>query len=336
MNEIQVIYDFEVLTKPLGLPLDRNPAVVYIASLTCQNSKESMLWCLNLAASTLTNGKFDGLDLNWSKLRYQHLAALKSRLLQPAQRNGSTKAYSFSTVNMLLSAIRGDIKECWRLNQISDSDYMRLTSEKGVRGKSRPIGRSISLEEKIRIFQVCESDKNVIAGIRDGAILAILLGGGLRRSEISDLDLRDWQEKDSLLIVRRGKGRRYREVPVGQIVHEAVCDWMSLRENEPGPMFIHVHKSGRFIYKRLKAEGIYTVIVKRQEEAKIDPPISPHDFRRTFITDLLEAGVDLVRVSKLAGHSDVSTTTNYDRRDLKALKEAAETLELPYRPRRKR
>jgi integrase len=334
-KDVLAVSDFEVLTTPLEVSPDRNPAMVYLATLGSQNSRESMLWCLNLAASILTNGEFDGFNLHWSQMRYPHLAALKARLLQPFHRNGATRTYSFSTINLILSAIRGVVKECWKLEQISDSDYMRLISEKGIRGESGMTGRSISLIEKTKLFQACEDDKNVVAGIRDGAILAVMMGGGLRRAEVSDLDIDDWQEQNSLIVVRRGKGRRYREVPVGTVVHDAVCDWLSLREGEPGPIFLHVHKSGKIGFRRLKPEGVYTIILKRMEQAQIDP-ISPHDLRRTYITDLLEADIDLARVSKLAGHANVATTARYDKRGQESLREAAETLELPYRPRRKR
>jgi site-specific recombinase XerD len=79
---------------------------------------------------------------------------------------------------------------------------------------------------------------------------------------------------------------------------------------------------------RIRPAGIYSILERRYIEAGIEK-VSPHDCRRTYITNLLSNGNDLASVAKLAGHKSVETTVLYDRRGLESLREAAESLELP-------
>jgi integrase len=316
------------------LPLDQNPAAVYLAKLRSIHSRDSLHWCLDLAAEILSGGRFDGLTFPWEGFRYQHLAALRAKLQQPNPRPIREEPYSISTINMTLAAIKGTIREAWRLGLIPDSDYQRLTDEKGVRGTSPQSGRALSEDEKRLLLEACERDPT-ICGIRDIAILVALMGAGLRRSEVVDLDLEDWQREESVLVIRRGKGMKFREVPVGESTKQAIGDWVSLRGRESGPLFYAVRWKDRLERRRLTGESIWSIVCKRAEEAKIER-VSPHDFRRTYITNLLDSGNDLAIVAKLAGHSSVGTTALYDRRHMGAMRQAAITVKVPYLARRER
>jgi integrase len=162
-----------------------------------------------------------------------------------------------------------------------------------------------------------------------------MIGCGLRRGEVVALDLEDYQRENSIIVVRSGKGRRYREVPVSQSVCEALDDYLSLRGYEDGPLLYAIKWRDKFDRRRLNGDTIWGIVCKRYTEAGIDP-ISPHDCRRTFITDVLNAGADLGIASKLVGHRSLETTSLYDRRDLSTLRDAVETVNVPYLPRRER
>jgi integrase/recombinase XerD len=319
---------------PTELPLDLNPAAVYLGTLASVNSRASLHWCLDLAAEVLSGGSFDGLTLNWSAMRYQHLAALRAKLLQPNPRPIRKKPYSISTVNMVLTAVKGTVRQAWRLGLIEDSVYLKIMDEKGVRGDSQRPGRALTECEKRALLEACENDPT-ITGIRDSAIICLMIGCGLRRGEVVALDLEDYQRENSIIVIRRGKGRRYREVPVSQPVCEALDDYLSLRGYEEGPLLYAIRWKDRFDRRRLNGDTIWGIICKRYNEAGIDP-ILPHDCRRTFITDVLSAGADLGIASKLVGHRSLETTSLYDRRDLSTLREAVETVNVPYLPRRER
>jgi integrase len=311
----------------INIPLDHNPAAVYVARLSTDNSRYGMRWVLNLAASILSGGQHDFLSLNWTNLKYQHLAALKSKLASTNPTTNREKPYAYSTINMIISGVKGVMKEAWKMELISDAVYLRIKAEEGLRGESLPAGRALTDGEVRALFQSCNRNGEV-SGVRDTALLAVLLGAGLRRAELSDLDIDDWHNEDRLIVVRQGKGRRPREVPISTKVNQTIQKWIRLRGEEPGPLFTTIHVGDLIYMNRIRPAGIYSILERRYIEAGIEK-VSPHDCRRTYITNLLSNGNDLASVAKLAGHKSVETTVLYDRRGLESLREAAESLELP-------
>ncbi len=91
-------------------------------------------------------------------------------------------------------------------------------------------------------------------------------------------------------------------------------------------------KAGQTIFRggALTSQAIYNMLYKRAQQAGIKN-FSPHDLRRTFISHLLDAGADIVTVSKMAGHANIQTTARYDRRPEETKRNAAELLRVPYK-----
>ena len=322
---VSTMNDLEERSEPMALRFDQSPVAIYITSLGSENSRESVKWCLNLAASVLSNGRYEISSLDWSKLRYQHISALKSKLNSESPTPCRDKPYSISTVNMVLSAVRGVMKQCKKLRLISSEHLNDILDVKGVRGDVLPSGRALTPDEVRALFRACGDG---IIGSRDRAILAILLGAGLRRSELSALDMQDWHEDDLLITVRRGKGRKGRQVPVGSRVGQSLHHWLQIRGYDPGPMILSVNRGGVVKTARLRTSGVYFMLQRRSLVAGI-PKVSPHDCRRTYITNLLLNGADLATAASLAGHSSIETTAIYDRRGIDSLREAAKGLVLP-------
>jgi integrase len=326
MNEVSLLEE-KSIQPMITIAMDENPAPVYLARLTTENSRYGMRWCLSLGAEILSSGKYDCFELDWTKMKYQHFVALKSKLVSPNPTPRSKKPYSVGTTNMILSGVKGIIREAWKMGLVSDPDYLRISSESNVRGESLPAGRAITTNEVKRLFDIGRKNGGA-NGTRDSAILAVLLGAGLKRSEVADLDLNDWLVEDKLIIVQRGKGMKAREIPISTQVNSAIAAWVHLRGRDEGPLFTMVHHRNQIHIRRLDPSAIYGVLERRCLQAGVEN-VSPHDCRRTYITNLLSNGNDLASVAKLAGHKSVETTAIYDRRGLESLRQAAESLELP-------
>ena len=326
MTDLQLVpQDTVALSTPSRLPFDENPAAVYLASLTSERSRRVMAGDLRVVAALLTgvdpraSRQVDLFQLHWAALRYSHTAAIRTRLVE---------RYSPASVNRMLSTLRGVLKEAWRLGQMSAEDYSRACDIHNVKGSTVPRGRELSQGEILALVQVCKSDTSP-AGVRDAAIIGLLYTCGLRRAELVALQGSDYEPESGKLIVRAGKGGKQRTVYVQGGAEHALVDWLGVRQHDSGSLFVPVLKSGRITPRRMSAQSIYDMVKKRADQARVKD-FSPHDFRRTFVGDLLERGVDIATVAKIAGHSSVDTTRRYDRRPEETKKRAAGKLHFPY------
>jgi len=111
---------------------------------------------------------------------------------------------------------------------------------------------------------------------------------------------------------------------------ESIADWLAVRGNNPGPLFIPINKGGNMTIRQMTGQAIYAMLKKRAGQAGVEN-ISPHDLRRTFISNMLDAGADIATISQIVGHEDVKTTAIYDRRPEQAKKKAIQLLSVPYR-----
>ncbi len=232
-----------------SLPAQQNPYYVYLARLS-PGSRPAMQGALRLVASLASSGQLQPDCFPWHLLRYQYVQALRSRLTEiVSTRTG--KPLGPATVNRHLAALRGVLKEAWRLGLMSAEELARATDLEVVRGKGVLRGRCLSTEEVERLFQACAADPGP-AGPRDATILALGLGAGLRRAEIAGLDLSDVSLDQELLRVL-GKGHKVREVPIHGGTVAAVQAWLCHRATAPGPL---VSLSSNIILPKLESSSV--------------------------------------------------------------------------------
>lgn len=301
-------------TTPANIPLDQNPAAIYLASLR-PVGRRGMRRALAAIVETVRGEAGDPLDFPWHTLRFQHTQALRAKL---------SERYRPATVNHMLSALRGVLSQAENLGLISADDFRRTTKLKGVRGETLQTGRSLGEDEIRKLLTICRTDAT-LKGMRDVAVVAVLYGAGLRRSELVKLDLKDFELEENSLKIRSGKGGKDRLTYLGQGPGRLLGEWVKVRGETAGPLFLPVNKGGKMMNRRLSDQAVLWILEQRGKEAGL-AHFSPHDMRRTFISDLLDAGADIATVQKLAGHANVTTTARYDRRGEATKQKAAELL----------
>ena len=163
-------------------------------------------------------------------------------------------------------------------------------------------------DEVERILEAPPADDPV--GIRDRAILELLYACGLRVSELTGLDL-DRVDLPNLQVRVIGKGNKERRVPMGEPARERLhrylagprADWTARRPTAA----CFVSQRGR----RLARESVWRMVRRWTEVAGVQGHVTPHTFRHSFATHLLEGGADLRVVQALLGHASISTTQLY-------------------------
>lgn len=298
------------------LPLTRHPAAVYISGLG-SGSQRTIRYSLNAIAALLTSGECDAYTIDWSKLRYHHTAAVRVALIQ---------SFAPVTANKMLSALRRVLLEAYRLNLMAAEDYNKAVDFPNIPSDPEPRGRSLAQLEIVALLETCRSSSPI--DVRDAAIVAILLGTGLRRSELVNLDLIDFNPGTGEFLVRKGKRGKNRRVYLPSSAIALVEKWLSVRGDAPGALFCRIRRGGHLHLGRMHSDAIWRMLRHRAEIAGLES-FSPHDFRRTFCSDLLDAGVDIVTVQKLAGHTSPITTAKYDRRGEETKRQAVERLSIP-------
>lgn len=292
-----------------------NPAQAYLLSLNSVRSRQTMTSFLNIVARIL--GASDLTDCNWAELRRHHVLALIELLRDTG--------LAVATVNTYLSALRGVAMEAWMLKLMNVDDYQHIRAVRSVRGSTLPRGRALSREEIRRLFAMCEADRSS-KGVRDAALLAVILGCGLRRSEAVALSYEDILPGErALKVLGKGNKERLAYVPAG--AWQRLMLWTDqIRGEHPGPLFTRIRRHDFLTEERLTDQAVYHILQVRQQEADLDK-CAPHDLRRTFATALLDNGEDLITVKDAMGHASVTTTQKYDRRGEDKLRKARDKID---------
>jgi len=297
---------------------DYQAATAYLASLKSAVGRRGMLSQLRKVARILGAPDIDA--VNWATLNAANVRAILSAL--------STQNLAPASIATMLNALKGVARACWERGTLDTETYQRIRSIRPPAGSRLPAGRDIDAGERLALMQTTARDRTP-AGVRDAAILAMLIATGMRRAELcalrtSDVDL----QSGKLRVI--GKGDKERTAYLRNGALRYLRDWLAVRGDGPGPIFCRINKAGRiFPEGALSTTAMHKIITKRAAEAGLSD-ITPHDFRRTYAGELLDAGQDIATVAALLGHASVQTTARYDRRGERAKEAAAACISVPY------
>lgn len=290
-----------------------NPALIYLASLS-PGSRRTMRQALDQIAKLFWPDS-DCSSFPWHLLRSQHTIAIRSEL---------QARYAPATANKMLSALRGTLKRAYRMGQMGSEEYTAAVDLDPIPGGriGGGIGRSLTRREMHALREACAD--GTVAGRRDWALLCVGFGCGLRRAEIAALKADDY---DGNTLTITGKRSKTRDVPVADFVKDALSGWLSERNPQSRMLFSRIGRNGRVYADPLSPQAIYYIQKRRQRMAGL-ASFSPHDMRRTFAGNLLDAGVDIATVQSLMGHASIETTARYDRRGERAKRDAIAKLSI--------
>lgn len=148
--------------------------------------------------------------------------------------------------------------------------------------------------------------RRTFAGDRDRAVLLSLLDSGLRASEFLSLNQEDLNLESGAIIVRQGKGGKFRTVFLGHKARRAILDYLRYRSQSDPADPLWIAQAGA----RLSYWGLRQILRRRSERAGVPTP-GAHAFRRAFALGSLRNGIDLVSLQRLMGHSDLSVIHRY-------------------------
>lgn len=211
-----------------------------------------------------------------------------------------------SSIARKLATIRSFFKYLHREGIVKKNPAKLVSSPKVP--KSLP--RFLTVDEAFALMDSPKGD--TFQASRDKAILELLYSSGLRVSELTTLDINDFDIKESLVRVK-GKGKKERIIPIGSKAVEAMENYLPERillKKKSQALFLN-NRGGR-----LTQRSIRRIVDKYGRMVALKGHLSPHALRHTFATHLLHGGADLRAIQELLGHSSLSTTQKYTHVDI--------------------
>ena len=210
-----------------------------------------------------------------------------------------------SSVARKLSSIRSFLKFLEKHGVISENPATSVITPK----QDKPIPKYLTVDDMFRLLDSIKTD--TLNGKRNRALLETMYSTGIRVSELVGLNIGDVDFSGKVIRVT-GKGNVERIVPIGQKSLAFIKDYrksLDLQKAVPvnykGALFLNKNKG------RLTARSVARILDKSSRDAGLMIPVAPHDFRHSFATHMLDAGLDLRVVQELLGHKQLSTTQKY-------------------------
>jgi len=299
----------------------RNPLTLYLTRLA-PSSQLTMRYVLQDAADRLGFEDLNLEDIDWHLLQPEHVVALVAALREDG--------YAPNTSSLYVNAVRGVMNEAWRMSLISQDHLLKMRSVKAAAGTRLGQGRNLRRTLIREMLDVCAADPRP-QGLRDAAVIGLLYGSGMRKSESVNLDLAQINfDQRSLRVIGKGNKELIKYAP--DWAFAKLRAWLEfrreqLKEGEQDDIFLfnRIRRGSHITRERITKHAIY--YIARQRGDQVGVKIMPHDFRRSFITRVIEEH-DLSIAQKLAHHTNIQTTASYDVRDDNERRRAVDRFDL--------
>jgi site-specific recombinase XerD len=214
------------------------------------------------------------------------------------------------SINVRITAVRKLAVEAADNGLLAPELAAGITRVKGVASKGVRLGNWLSVQQAQKLLNT--PDTTTTKGLRDRAILAVLLGCGLRRSEVAALSVGHVQQRDGrwCIVDLVGKHGRVRTIPMPTWVKVAADAWTSAAGVADGYVFRPVNRAGEPQGVSLSEKVVWQLLQPYAAAAGV-PGIAPHDCRRTCAKLCRAAGGELEQIQLLLGHASVQTTERY-------------------------
>ena len=276
----------------------------------------------NLSTNSITSYKTDlkrYINFLFNKESIQDLNSIRQIHIRNFIRYLNDQNLSSASINRSFSSIRSYHKYLSGEEKISHNPTQLLDPPK----ISKKLPKVLSIQDVDVIINSVKLEESM--GYRDKAILETLYSAGLRVSELCALEMNNILFDSAMLRVV-GKGNKERYVPLGSKAIKLINDYCKYirsllinKKKTDGNVFLS--KNG----KKLTRMTIFNIMKKWTQISGINKDISPHTFRHSFATHLLEGGADLRAIQEMLGHSNISTTQIYTHLDNEYLKEVHRT-----------
>ena len=221
-----------------------------------------------------------------------------------------TRGLGAVSINVRITAVRKLAVEAADNGLLAPELANGITRVKGVPSKGVRLGNWLTVKQAQALLNT--PDATTTKGLRDRAILAVLLGCGLRRSEVAALTIGHIQQRDGrwCIVDLVEKHGRVRTVPMPTWVKVAIDAWTTVANVADGHVFRAVNRGGQVQTTALSEKVVWQLLQGYASAAGV-PGIAPHDLRRTCAKLCRAAGGELEQIQMLLGHASVQTTERY-------------------------
>lgn len=289
------------------------PVDAYLSQLTSAASRRTQRAALDAAARAL--GFRDAGSCPWELLTYADVVQLQAEL---------TATRAPATAARYLGAVRSVIRCASALGLADPAEVTRIALVSGPTVPQHLSGRALTRTEFAALLTAAERHHIQTIAERDVATLSLLAATGARRAEVAALTHDDWDPAEKAIRIKVAKRDKARTVWLPPWATTAVETWLARLEG--GPIIRRVTRTGAVLEGGISGAAVGDIV--RRASASAGVPCTPHDLRRTLITELLADGVDPLAVAAVSGHARLESLRRYDRRATEAGRAATQRRKL--------